>query len=322
MIDEPESEEEIAARLAKRRKSLRRAAIVGALGLVTWGGFLWVKYAMKKSDLGGPCEYGVQCKPEAPRCLRLTADSQGACTRTCDPSADCAPGIRCVKVGLDEYDDRGVPLEGAYCIPQTLIDERKRSLHDGGAPDAGKLDSWLAVPELANQLEGEIEIASSGGETKRYVVKGSLVRAGAADGSAKKRTIADASTLRVFFVDDEKQTFSVVAMGGTPGDVTVQKTGKTDKVAGHDCDVWSLVEGRSTSDVCVVAGGAFLDPAAHVASPRARELAVRGVLSLRTIDMDAKGHETSRKTVTRLDLHPVDAALFAIPHAYRNLAGN
>ena len=322
MIDEPESEEEIAARLEKRRKSRRRAAIVAALGVVSWGGFSYVKYGMKKEDLGGPCSYAVQCKPEAPRCLRLTADSPGACTRTCDAGTDCAPGIRCVKVGLDEYDDRGVPLESGYCIPQALIDEHKRALMDGGEPDAGKLDSWLAVPEIANQLEGEMDVASANGETKRYVVKGTLVRAGAADSTAKKRTIADASTLRVFYVDDDKQTFSVVAMGGTPEDVRVDKTGKTDKVADRDCDVWNLVDGRIMREVCVVAGGAFLDPASHVASPWVRELAVRGVIPLRVVESDSKGHEISRTTATHLSVHAVDASLFAIPHAYRNLAGN
>ena len=324
MIDEPETEEEIAARLAKRRKSRRRAAIVAVLGVVSWGGFLYVKYGMKKSDLGGACSYAIQCKPAAPRCLRLLADSPGACTRTCDADAgtDCAPGIRCVKVGTDEYDDRSVPIEEGYCIPQALLDERKRAMNDGGVRDAGKLDSVLAVPEIANQLEGEIEIASGAGETKEYVVKGALIRAGAADSTSKKRTIADASTLRLFYVDDDKQTFSVVAMVGTPGDVKVDKTGKTDKVAGHDCDVWTLGEGRVTREACVIPGGAFIDPAAHVAWPWARELAVRGVFPLRVVETDSKGHETSRMTATHLDVHPVDATLFAIPHAYKNLAGN
>ena len=324
MIDEPESEEERAARLAKLRKSRRRAAIVAALGLVSWAGFSYVKYGMKKSGLGGECAYGIQCKPEAPRCLRLLADAPGACTRRCDADAgtDCAPGIRCVKVGTDEYDDRSVPIEEGYCIPQALLDARKRALSDGGVVDAGKLDSWLSVPEIANQLEGEIEITSASGETKRYVVKGTLVRAGAADATAKKRTIADASTLRVFHVDDDKQTFSVVAMGGTPGDVRVDKTGKTEKVADRDCDVWNLVEGRATREVCVVPGGAFIDPAAHVAAPWMRELAVRDVFPLRVVETDSKGHETSRMTATHLDVHPVDASLLAIPHAYRNLAGD
>jgi hypothetical protein len=264
----------------------------------------------------------MHCKPEAPQCLRLAADSPGACSRPCDPGSDCAPGIRCVKVGLEERDDRGVPLEGGYCIPQALIDERKRALYDGGVVDAGKLDSWLPVPEIANQLEGEVDIASGAGETKRYVVKGTLIRAGAAERTAKKRTIADASTLRLFNVDDDKQTFSVVAMGGTPGDVRVDKTGKTDKVTGRDCDVWNLVEGRITREVCVVPGGAFIDPAAHLASPWARELAVRGVFPLRVVETDSKGHEMSRITATHLSVHPVDASLFAIPHAYKNLAGN
>ncbi|MGH7282995.1 MAG: hypothetical protein ACRELY_15835, partial [Polyangiaceae bacterium] len=321
MIDEPESEEEIAARLAKRRKSLRRIAIALAVGTLSWGAFLYVKYGMKKSDLGGACHYAIQCKPAAPRCLRLTADSQGACSRPCDPGSDCAPGIRCVKVGLDEYDDRGVPLEGGYCIPQALIDERKRAMEDAGVIDAGKLDSWLAVPEIANQLEGEVDLASESGETKEYVVKGTLIRAGAATSTAKKRTIADASTLRLFFVDDDKQTFSVVAMGGTPGDVRVDKTGKTDRVADRDCDVWNLVEGRITREACVIPGGAFIDPGAHVAWPWARELAVRGVFPLRVVETDSKGHEMSRITATRLIVHPVDASLFAIPHAYKNLAG-
>ncbi len=322
MIDEPETEEEIAERLRKRKRSLVRAAIASVLAIASLSTYLYVRYGVKKEDLGGPCSFAMNCKTTAPQCLRLTLDGEGACSRPCDPGADCAPGIRCVKVGLEERDDRGVPLEGGYCIPQTLLDARKRALHDGGVADAGHVDSWLPVPQIENQLEGEITLQTGSAEPKTYTVKGTLLRAGSASAGGKKRTIVDASTLRLFFVDDEKQTFSVVAMGGAPGDITVKKTGATDTIDGQACDAWQLLEGKTTREVCVLTGGAFVDPAARVASPWTRELAVRGAFPLRVVELDGKGHETSRTVATHVARHAVDTSLFAIPHAYRNLAGN
>ncbi len=318
----PELDDDDAPKKPTRAKIIRTiVAVIVALacGVV----FAYLRWGMKKAGLGEPCAYKLNCGPEAPTCLKQTEDADGVCSRSCEPGPDasCAPGIACVKVELDERDDRGVPLEGGYCVPQRVLDARRaaRAPREPAAPK----DSVLEVPEIAGQLEGEIDVKwerPGAPSTAHYLVKGTLVRDPAA---GAKRHIGDASSMRVFAVDDDKKTFAASALEGAgPSDgVRVVKTEAKAEVAGVSCDVWRVEEPKANRETCVVIGGAFVDPTGRSAPAWLRELAVRSAFPLRMIERDAQGTEKSRMTVTRLERHPVGRELFVVPRAYKNLAG-
>lgn len=302
------------------RAKIIRTVVAVSIALACAGAFAWVRWGMKKSGLGEPCAYKVNCGPDAPTCLKQTADQDGVCSRPCDPGVECAPGIACVKVELEERDDRGNPLEGGYCFPQAILDARKKKkIVEAGAPK----DSFVDVPEVAGQLEGDVDMkwerGSGAPQVASYVVKGTLVRSA---GSGKKRVLADAAAMRVYHVDDDKKSFGAAALEGaaaTDG-VKVTKTDAKEQIAGRSCDVWKIDEPKVSHEVCVITGGAFVDPSGRNAPTWLRELAVRSAFPLRMVERDAGGAEKSRMTVTRLDVHPVDAAAFAIPRSYKNLA--
>ncbi len=291
-----------------------------SVGLLSVGFFVYTRYIVPKSPLGGACTWAFHCGPSAPRCMKQTPEGAGVCSRPCAGDPDCAEGIRCVRVELDERDERGVPLEGGYCFPQTLIDARKAhpAARDAGAPR----DVWLDVPQVASQFEGELVFRKEAGsapavDSGPFLVKGTLVRGPV---SGKTRALVDASTLRVFMVDDASGTFSAMALAGPPGDPRITRTGKKDRVAGVECELWEI-EGPSTRhEACVVQGGAFVDPSSRSLAPWQRELAVRGVLPLRVVQRSSSGHEESRLVATRVDVRPVDPALFSIPRSYKNQA--
>ncbi|MBX3263649.1 MAG: hypothetical protein KF782_28515 [Labilithrix sp.] len=288
-----------------------RRAIVGLLALACAGGWIYTRYLVKKEPLGGTCSYDMHCRSEAPRCLKPSAEGDGVCSRPCDDDGDCATDIKCVKVGLDEYDERGRQLEGGYCFPQALLDARKkkREPRDGAA----RSDSWVDVPDAPDQLEGEILLERGGAKTT-YEVKGTLLRlAGGKAGS--KRTIVDTSTLRVYAVDDDKKTFSASQIAASPGEPRVTKTERTDTVAGRACEIWRIDEGKTAREACVVKGAAFLEPSARAASAWERELTVRGVFPLRVLEGDKP-----KLLASRFDVRPVDASGFVIPKSYKNLA--
>jgi hypothetical protein len=316
----PGADDDLDAPRKPSRARMASFAVVFFLGLAVTGAWAYTRWVMKKSDLGGSCKWGMQCKADAPKCMRPSEDEEGVCSKPCElDGGDCAPSVKCVKVELEEIrDERGVPFTGGYCFPQTFLDARKKK-KDAGAP----LDSWIDVPSAVGQIEGEITYAwqHSGvaGETKTFLVKGTLVRTPAAPG-ARTRTIVDASTMRTYTVDDERKSFSASALEARQGDAKVTKTGKKDKVADQECDVWQIDDGRLTRDACVLAGAAFVDPQAHVAHVWARELAVRSALPLRVIEVDGKGHEGARMTAQRFDRRGLDAGLFAIPKSYKNNA--
>jgi hypothetical protein len=296
-----------------------RIGLAVAAGCVILGAGIYARYLAPKSPLGGPCKWAMNCLAEAPKCMRASLDGEGVCSRQCELGQDCQEGIRCVEIELEERDPRGVPLKSGYCFPQSFIDAKKGkpATRDAGPPS----DSWLPVPESTTQLEGEVVMqglrAGTPSEPKTYLVKGTLVRAMPA--SKTSRTIADASGMRLFVVDDEKKTFTPTALEGG-GQATIDKTTAKDRVADRDCDVWKIDDGKTRREACVLIGGAFLDPGGHTAPAWQRELSVRGAFPLRVVELDKNGREVARTSVLRLDLHPVDAALFTIPKSYKNLA--
>lgn len=291
------------------RKAVVRRAIVGILALACAAGWIYTRYLVKKEGLGGTCSFDMHCKSEAPRCLKQTTEGEGVCSRPCDADGECAADIRCVKVELGDYDDRGRPLQGGYCFPQALLDARKKKKSDAGAPKPPS-DSWLDVPDVPGQLEGEATVDRAGTST-RFELKGTLVRV---VGAKHARSIVDTSTLRVYVVDDEKKTFAASQLGAV-GDAKITKTDRKETVADRECELWQLDEPKTPREACVVKGGALLDPTARTVNAWEKELAVRGVFPLRV----SEGGKT-KLSVTKLDLHPIDASAFAIPKAYRNLA--
>lgn len=297
------------------KATIVRRSIVGLLALACAGGWIYTRYLVKKETLGGPCSYDMHCRSEAPRCLKQAVDASGVCSRPCDTDGDCAPDIKCVKVELEERDERGRPLEGGYCFPQVLLDARKKRKtgDDGSAAQTARSDSWIDVPEAPGQLEGEIVVERGGAKTV-YEVKGTLLRL-VTSASKQKRTIVDTSTLRVYVIDDDKKTFAASQIATGPGEARVTKTDRKDRVAERECDVWQIEEGKTTREACVLQGAAFIDPSGRVASASEKELAVRSVFPLRILEGDKP-----KLVVAKIDARPLDASLFVIPKTYKNLA--
>jgi hypothetical protein len=122
------------------KATIIRRILVFGLAFACAGGWIYTRYIVEKHGLAGPCDYDIHCLPEAPRCLKQTVDAEGVCSRACElDGGDCAADIRCVKVELEERDERGRPLQGGYCFPQSMIDARKKRRNaDGGAPPSRK----------------------------------------------------------------------------------------------------------------------------------------------------------------------------------------
>lgn len=309
------------AKKPSRATTIRRVLVFG-LALSCAAFWIWSRYVVVKSPLGGPCRFGVECQEEAPQCMRPEVDEPGICSRACSPPEDCAPGIRCIEVELEERDEKGSYVKAGTCVPQAYLDARKaKARGDAGAAKA--VEGWLDVPEGEGVLEAEVTMrttrAGQAPSEKTWLVKGGLVRVPEAEGG--KRRIVDTSSMRVFVVDDAKRTFSasVVGVNGAGGDVTVTKTEAKERIAERDCEIWELVEKKAKRTACIVHGGAFVDPTASSVGPWVKELAVRGAFPLRVVEREGD-KEISRTEVTRVSAKPLERSLFAIPKSYKNAA--
>jgi hypothetical protein len=104
----------------------------------------------------------------------------------------------------------------------------------------------------------------------------------------------------------------------------IDKTGKTDTVAGYTCDVWKLTsaDGRK-ADVCVAEGITWFDfTDLGMGSP---ELALAAVATdanrfpLRLVSYDASGAEETRMEATKVLKMKLDDAQFTVPADFRTV---
>jgi hypothetical protein len=107
----------------------------------------------------------------------------------------------------------------------------------------------------------------------------------------------------------------------------VQKTGRTEKIAGLDCENWTIDDGNEKVDVCASKGISYFDlardaKAGSAETPWAVALTTENAFPLRVIVHDKAGKEEYRAEVTRADRKKIDDASFQPPSAYKtaNLA--
>ncbi len=115
---------------------------------------------------------------------------------------------------------------------------------------------------------------------------------------------------------------------------SVERTGKTEKIAGYSCEVWRITDkeqNRVKSDLCVAKGfgGAarfWIDPKEVRRSSQpgwVKQLVEEGGFGLRSIQYDETGKEFTRMEVTSIDKKSLGANLFAFPSdwAKQDMAG-
>ncbi len=106
---------------------------------------------------------------------------------------------------------------------------------------------------------------------------------------------------------------------GTPGAASLQKTGKTDTVAGYKCEIWHIVQAKSSGDLCIAEQGTswFHIPLSGVPAEFAwaTEITDGRHFPLRLV-MSENGVEEGRLEVTSIQKQALPASEFAVPVGY------
>jgi hypothetical protein len=199
-------------------------------------------------------------------------------------------------------------------------------------PSASAASSSAAQPAPAASasavpFEGEIvmnvkdEAATHVPTSITYDIKGDMIRAVPA-APAHVRTISNLANQSAYSIDDGQKEYMDfdAAKTSSPG-AKVVKTGKVEKVAGVDCEDWSIDDGSQKMDVCVAKGVAFFDLAADPKTATEPEWAAaltkEKVFPLRAVAHDKAGKEEYRAEATRLDRKSLDATLFQLPTGFK-----
>ncbi len=113
---------------------------------------------------------------------------------------------------------------------------------------------------------------------------------------------------------------------------TFTKTGKTETVAGHPCEIVLAKKknGETETETCVAKGlgnylammgmsGMDMSRGGHRSPAWMRELAQEGLYPLRTISRSREGAEQVRVEVTKLEPKRLEPALFTVPAGYTKM---
>lgn len=101
----------------------------------------------------------------------------------------------------------------------------------------------------------------------------------------------------------------------------IDKTGKTEVVAGYSCEIWNITSETTKAEACMAEGITWVDLTdLGFASPEFTAAAVASGANhfpLRVVAYDAKGAEQTRMEVTKVDKKKLDDARFVVPPDYR-----
>ncbi|MGO8999882.1 MAG: DUF4412 domain-containing protein [Polyangiaceae bacterium] len=188
------------------------------------------------------------------------------------------------------------------------------------------------APAMANApFEGEIVVSVKDEAAMKlpasitYDVKGNKVRYVPA--AAPVYALGDMDGQQAYAVDDAKKTYDAIDVKPVQNakaapQPKVQKTGKTEKIAGLDCENWTIDDGNEKVDVCASKGIAYFDlasdaKAGSAETPWAVALTTQKAFPLRVVVHDKMGKEEYRAEATRADRKKLDDALFHPPSAYK-----
>ncbi len=203
----------------------------------------------------------------------------------------------------------------------------------GGALKAGGELVSKAMSFLSGgPFEGEITMNMINGgkppETIVYMVKGQKMRFDAPSGKAGGGyVIFDSASKKMMTVTDSQKMAMTMDLNNMPqADVSaaaaakksnVDKTGKTDTVAGYSCDIWKVTEDSGDkTDLCVGKGIAF--PSMGKSVGWMSELS--DSFPLRAVTTDATGKEKTRMEVTKIDKKSIDDSKFEVPAGYKTMS--
>jgi Domain of unknown function (DUF4412) len=211
------------------------------------------------------------------------------------------------------------------------------------------LSGLLAAPALAQSpFEGELTLRIKGGaELHTFVRRGKTRIEMAGPGGQQAILLMDPAAQEQYMIVPSQKMYMVMQLKdlegmaqamtqktlpdtSAPANVTMERTGKSEEVAGRTCQVYRFHSEKSTMNVCLADGlGSLQAPASFWAGggmgmlrgqapelpPWARELKRRGAFPLRISEPDG----AVVWEIIKLERKALEPALFTPPSDYRRM---
>lgn len=184
--------------------------------------------------------------------------------------------------------------------------------------------------QSSKQFEGIVTFQGEAGRTFQYAVRDGRVRIDLNSQERQGAMIMDSGTHKMYMLMPEQKTYMEMDvsqmgdMGGSPENVKPTKTGKTEVVAGHKCEYWTMEEEQGQVDVCLARDmGSFVAfNNKAIGSAAAWQDAIgKNSFPLKVV-MHSDGKEDVALVATKVEAKSLDPSLFAPPASYRKMEMN
>ncbi|HEY9425516.1 MAG TPA: DUF4412 domain-containing protein [Gemmatimonadaceae bacterium] len=193
----------------------------------------------------------------------------------------------------------------------------------------------IAAPTIAHgqspkQFEGVVTYESEGGRSFQYSIRDGRVRIDMNDEAQRGAMIMDSGSHKMYMLMPEQKMYMEVdasemgEMDSSADNVKPTKTGKTEVVAGHKCEYWTVKEEKGQVDICLAKDmgsfQAFSNKSIGNASAW-QEAIGKNSFPLKVI-MHADGKEEVALVATKVEAKSLDASLFTPPESYKKMQMN
>ena len=193
----------------------------------------------------------------------------------------------------------------------------------------------IAAPAIAHgqsskQFEGVVTYQGEGGRTFQYAIRNGRVRIDLNDENKQGSMIMDSGSHKMYMLMPEQKMYmemDVSQMGemdSSADNVKPRKTGKTEVVAGHKCEYWTVEEEKGRVDVCVAKDMrsflAFSNKSIGDASAWQKAIGENS-FPLKVV-MHDDGKEDVALVATKVEAKSLDASLFTPPTTYKKMEMN
>lgn len=192
---------------------------------------------------------------------------------------------------------------------------------------AAALAPAVAHSQGSNQFEGVVTFESEGGRSFDYAIHQGLVRIDMNDANRKAAMIMDPGAHKMYMLMPEQEMYMEMEVPqgddveGSGQDAKPTRTGKSEVVAGHKCDYWSVDEEQGLVDICLASDmGGFQAFSNHmIGSASAWQKTIgENAFPLKVIT-HKEGKEQVALVATKVEKKPLDAALFTPPASYKKM---
>jgi hypothetical protein len=188
----------------------------------------------------------------------------------------------------------------------------------------------IAHGQSSKQFEGVVTYQGEGGRTFQYAIRNGLVRIDLNGENRQGAMIMDSGSHKMYMLMPEQKTYMEMDMSGmgdmdsAADNVRPTKTGKTEVVAGHKCEYWTMKEEKGQVDVCVAKDmgsfQAFSNKSIGDASAWQKAIG-KNAFPLKVI-MHDDGAEEIALVATKVEAKSLDASLFTPPASYKKMEMN